>query len=78
MQSVKPNVILIYADDLGYGDFSCYGATKINTPNIDKLAANGLRFTNAHCAASACTQSRYAMMMGEYALAKILSHLFQC
>ncbi len=44
----KPNIIYIYADDLGYGDLSCYGATKISTPNIDKLAKKGIRFTNAH------------------------------
>jgi arylsulfatase A-like enzyme len=69
-QTSRPNVILIYADDLGYGDVSCYGATAIKTPNIDKLAAKGLRFTNAHCAASTCTPSRYAMMMGEYAWRK--------
>ena len=69
-QSTKPNRILIYAADLGYGDLSCYGANKINTPNIVKLAAKGLRFTNAHCAASTCTPSRYAMMMGEYAWRK--------
>ena len=61
-----PNVILIYADDLGYGDLSCYGATKIHTPNIDKLAAQGLRFTNAHSTSATCTPSRYALMTGEY------------
>jgi arylsulfatase A-like enzyme len=66
-KNTKPNVILIYADDLGYGDVSCYGATAIQTPNIDKLAVKGLRFTNAHCAASTCTPSRYAMITGEYA-----------
>ncbi len=69
-QTTKPNVILIYADDLGYGDVSCYGAKAIQTPNIDRLAAKGLRFTNAHSAASTCTPSRYAMMMGEYAWRK--------
>jgi arylsulfatase A len=57
-QPDKPNVILIYADDLGYGDVSCYGAKAINTPNIDNLAAKGIKFTNAHCAASTCTPSR--------------------
>ncbi len=69
-QAPRPNVILIYVDDLGYGDASCYGATAIQTPNIDKLAAKGLRFTNAHSAAATCTPSRYAMMMGEYAWRK--------
>jgi arylsulfatase A-like enzyme len=63
----SPNVVVIYADDLGYGDVSCYGATKIKTPNIDKLASQGLRFTNAHSPSATCTPSRYAMLTGEYA-----------
>jgi len=64
--SQKPNVIFIYADDLGYGDLSCYGATKIKTPNIDKLAAQGIRFTNGHSTSATCTPSRYALMTGRY------------
>ncbi len=63
----KPNVVLLYADDLGYGDVSCYGSTTIATPHIDKLAAEGLRFTDGHCAAATCTPSRFAMLTGEYA-----------
>jgi len=66
----EPNVVLIYADDLGYGDLSCYGATKLKTPNIDQLAANGLRFTNGHATASTCTPSRYSLMTGQYAWRK--------
>ncbi|QPH39042.1 sulfatase family protein [Pedobacter endophyticus] len=66
----KPNVIIIYADDLGYGDLSCYGATKISTPNIDALAKKGLRFTNGHSTASTCTPSRYSLMTGRYAWRK--------
>lgn len=62
----KPNVILIYADDLGYGDLSCYGATKIKTPNLDTLANHGIRFTNAHATSATCTPSRYALMTGQY------------
>lgn len=62
----RPNVIIIYADDLGYGDLSCYGATKINTPNLDKLANGGVRFTNAHTTSATCTPSRYALMTGQY------------
>ncbi len=62
----KPNVIIIYADDLGYGDLGSYGATKINTPNLDQLAKEGIRFTNAHAAAATCTPSRYAMLTGQY------------
>lgn len=61
-----PNVILIFADDLGYGDLSCQGATKVQTPNIDKLAAQGRRFTDAHTASAVCTPSRYALLTGEY------------
>ena len=62
-----PNIVVIYADDLGYGDVGCYGATKLKTPNIDKLASQGLRFTNAHSPSATCTPSRYAMLTGEYA-----------
>ncbi|MHC4754721.1 MAG: sulfatase family protein [Planctomycetota bacterium] len=65
-----PNIVIIYADDLGYGDVSCYGATKVKTPNIDKLASGGLRFTNAHSPSATCTPSRYAMLTGEYAWRK--------
>ena len=63
----KPNIIIIYADDLGYGDVSCYGATRLKTPNIDRLANQGLRFTNAHCTSATSTPSRYSLLTGEYA-----------
>jgi arylsulfatase A-like enzyme len=63
----KPNIIVIYADDLGYGDVSCYGATRLKTPNIDRLASKGLRFTNAHCTSATSTPSRYSLLTGEYA-----------
>lgn len=62
----KPNVVVIYIDDLGYGDLSCYGATKIATPNVDQIAKKGLRFTNGHTTSATCTPSRYALMSGEY------------
>jgi arylsulfatase A-like enzyme len=62
-----PNVVVIYFDDLGYGDLSCYGATAITTPNIDRLAREGLRFTDGHSPSATCTPSRYAMLTGEYA-----------
>src|SRR3954470_24078118 len=65
-----PNIVLIYADDIGYGDTSCYGASAVQTPNIDRLARDGLRFTDAHSAAATCTPSRYALMTGEYAFRK--------
>ncbi len=61
-----PNVIFIFADDLGYGDLSCYGATKVQTPHIDSLAQEGRRFTDAHSASAVCTPSRYALITGEY------------
>lgn len=63
----KSNIIFILADDIGYGDFGCYGATKVKTPNVDKLAAQGLRFTDAHSPSAVCTPSRYALMTGQYA-----------
>jgi len=62
----KPNVIIIMADDLGYSDLSCYGAEKLQTPNVDQLAASGIRFTNGHSTSSTCTPSRYALMTGKY------------
>jgi len=61
-----PNVVLIYADDLGYGDIGCYGATKVKTPNIDRLAREGRMFSDAHSASAVCTPSRYALLTGEY------------
>ena len=55
------------ADDLGYGDLSCYGATAVKTPHIDRLAAGGMRFTSGYCSASTCTPSRYSLLTGSYA-----------
>ena len=69
-QTQRPNIVLIYADDLGYGDVSSYGATEIKTPNMDRLAREGLRFTDAHAPAATCTPSRYALLTGEYAWRK--------
>lgn len=63
----RPNILLIYADDLGFGDVSCNGSATIATPNIDRLAREGLRATDAHSAAATCTPSRYALLTGEYA-----------
>src|SRR5512145_871761 len=68
--AARPNIVLIYADDLGYGDVSCYGATRVKTPNVDRLAEQGLRFTDAHSASATCTPSRYAMLTGQYAWRK--------
>lgn len=66
----KPNVIIILADDLGYGDLGCYGAKNVKTPNVDKLAKQGIRFTDAHAIASTSTPSRYSLLTGEYAWRK--------
>ncbi|WP_406694132.1 sulfatase-like hydrolase/transferase [Singulisphaera sp. Ch08] len=63
----SPNIVVIYADDLGYGDLGCYGATRVKTPNLDRLASRGLRFTDAHSPAATCTPSRYSLLTGEYA-----------
>lgn len=65
-RSRMPNIVVIYADDLGYGDVGAYGAKRIPTPNIDALAAGGLRFTNGYAAAATCTPSRYSLLTGEY------------
>jgi arylsulfatase A-like enzyme len=60
----KPNVVIIYGDDVGYGDLGVYGAKLIPTPNLDMLAAQGLRFTDGHCSAATCTPSRFSMLTG--------------
>ncbi len=65
-QGTRPNIVIIFSDDLGYGDTSCYGASKIQTPNIDRLAEEGMRFTDAHSAASLCSPSRYGLLTGQY------------
>ena len=63
----RPNILMIFADDLGYGDLGCYGNRIIHTPNLDKLAARGTRFTNFYVAAPVCSPSRAALMTGHYA-----------
>lgn len=62
----RPSIVLIYADDLGYGDIGCYGAAAVQTPHLDRLAREGLRFTDAHCTSATCTPSRYGLLTGEY------------
>ncbi len=66
-KTTKPNIVIFYVDDLGYGDVGCYGATRVSTPNIDKLASGGVRFTDGHSTAATCTPSRYSLLTGEYA-----------
>ncbi len=63
----SPNIILFYVDDLGYGDIGSYGAKGVKTPSLDKMAQNGLRFTDAHSPAATCTPSRYSLLTGNYA-----------
>ena len=62
----KPNIIVIYLDDLGYGDLSSYGASELKTPNIDALADGGIKFTNGYASSATCTPSRYALLTGMY------------
>jgi len=62
----RPNIIYIMADDMGYGDLSCYGAHKIQTPHADRVAAEGMRFTDAHSSSAVCTPSRYSVLTGRY------------
>jgi len=64
--ATKPNVIIIFCDDLGYGDLGCYGSPAIRTPNLDRMAAEGLRFTDFYSAAEVCTPSRAALLTGRY------------
>lgn len=63
----KPNIIVIMADDLGYGDVGCNGSATIKTPHIDQLAAEGIRFTSGYCSASTCTPTRYSLLTGNHA-----------
>lgn len=63
----RPNIVFVLADDVGYGDLGCYGATKTRTPNLDRLARQGIRFTDAHSPSAVCTPTRYALLTGEYA-----------
>lgn len=64
--SEKPNIVIIYADDIGWGDFGCYGAKGVKTPNVDRLASEGLRFTHAYSCASTSTPARYGLLTGIY------------
>ncbi|PCI35968.1 MAG: arylsulfatase [Flavobacteriaceae bacterium] len=64
--NTNPNIVIIYADDLGYGDVSSYGSTELLTPNIDRIANDGLRFTNGYATSPTCTPSRFSMLSGIY------------
>jgi len=69
-KQAPPNIVIIISDDVGYGDVGCYGATKVKTPNIDRFASQGLRFTDAYATSATCTPSRYSLMTGQYAWRK--------
>ncbi|WP_242083272.1 sulfatase family protein [Aestuariivivens sediminis] len=62
----KPNIVIIYLDDLGYGDLGCYGATALKTPHMDALANGGVKFTNGYATSATCTPSRYGLLTGVY------------
>ncbi|MDY7394298.1 arylsulfatase [Aureibaculum sp. 2210JD6-5] len=66
----QPNIIVIYADDLGFGDVSAYGSTVLQTPNIDRIANEGIKFMNGYAASPTCTPSRYALLSGNYPFKK--------
>lgn len=71
----KPNIIIIYGDDIGYGDFSCYGGSGADTYNVDTLAQNGVRFLSGYATAATCTPSRYSLLTGEYAFRNQGAHI---
>ena len=62
----RPNIVIIYADDLGYGDLGCFGGKNVVTPNLDRLAREGRKFTNFHVAQAVCSASRTALLTGCY------------
>src|SRR6478672_989379 len=73
-EPARPNVVILLCDDLGYGDLGCYGHPSIRTPNLDRLAAEGMRFTDFYSAAEVCTPSRAALLTGRYPIRSGMCH----
>jgi len=73
-EATRPNIVIIFADDLGYGDLGCYGHPTIRTPNLDRMAAEGMRFTEFYSAAEVCTPSRAALLTGRYPIRSGMCH----
>lgn len=73
-KATRPNIVIIYADDLGYGDLGCYGHPSIRTPNLDRMAREGMRFTDFYSAAEVCTPSRTALLTGRYPIRSGMAH----
>lgn len=73
-ENPSPNIVIIYADDLGYGDLGCYGHPSIRTPHLDRMAAEGMRFTDFYSAAEVCTPSRAALLTGRYPIRSGMCH----
>lgn len=71
----RRNVIIVYADDLGFGDLSCYGSHQIHTPNLDRLCGDGLKFTDAYATSAVCTPSRYSILTGRYPFRNNEAHI---
>jgi arylsulfatase A-like enzyme len=76
LSAAQPNLVIVYADDLGYGDLGCYGHPTIRTPHLDRLAAEGMRFTQFYSAAEVCTPSRAALLTGRYPIRSGMCHDF--
>ena len=74
-KSAQQNVVVIYADDLGFGDLGCYGSRKIDTPNLDRLCAEGLKFTNAYSTSAVCTPARFSILTGRYPFRNDQAHI---